>query len=358
MKLLIVAPISSPIVQRLRRSLEARGCNVILASHDAANIEDVINLGNLSSFLGYFHFRKIRKLVKKYKPDVVHAHILNHYGLMCFLQSRPVVVALWGSDVMIAPYKGSKFIRKFHLLINKLVLRRADMLHTSGIHVAEEAEHQYAGVKNKIETFYWGFPLLQPCDQVLNDIERKLKKELSLNDDRYIIFPRGLSAVYNPENVALIINKLLSENITQKIIVLRGFSGENDVKNFLSTVDINKIIFVNRLLSEGELYFLYSKTDVHISIPISDSLGAGVVEPAMLGSFPVLSNLPSYRDYINNNEGYLLRDYDQSLSDLIKRITSGEITNSNSNIPNEEYREDLVVNRLMALYQEVVKQKE
>ena len=47
-------------------------------------------------------FYKVNKIVKELKPDIVHAHILNHYGLMALFQPTPLIVALWGSDVMLA----------------------------------------------------------------------------------------------------------------------------------------------------------------------------------------------------------------------------------------------------------------
>lgn len=358
MKVLIVGPIASPIVRRLRHSLMESGCDVLVASHNAGGMEGVVNLGELKSFLGYFNFFKIRKLVKAYQPDLVHAHVLNHYGLMCLFQPKPLVVALWGSDVLVAPNTGGllkKFIFKF---INKVVLRCADRLHTSASHVASAAERQCRGVLKKTDVFYWGFPLKKPDEVVLEEVGRKLESEFSLAGQRYIIFPRGLANIYNPAAALKIIKAMLEEGVKSRIVVLRGFAGEKDLERFCDLLGVQGVTVIDRLLDEDELYFLYDRCDVHFSIPLSDSLGGGVIEPSLLGSFPVLSDLPSYRDYLANNSGYLLADYSaDSIRDLVEKINSGQFIKSVRNAPQAAYGESSVLSRLKSTFAKVVSEK-
>ncbi|MFS1525553.1 glycosyltransferase [Microbulbifer sp. 2304DJ12-6] len=351
MKVLVLGPISSPIIRRLQSSLTNEGFNVVVASHNAKHVESAIDLGELKSFWGYLNFIKIRKLIKKYKPDIVHAHGLNHYGLLCLFQSRPLVVALWGSDVLLAPTSGNIFKKYVFKFINKLVLRKSTRLHTSALYVAEEANKQCPGALEKTDIFYWGFPLNRPNDLALAEVGRKLEEEFSLCGNGYIVFPRGLAGVYNPEAAAKIINTMLAENIKNQIVVLQGFAASNDVDRFLQCVDVSKIRLIDRLLDEGELYYIYEKSDVHFSIPLSDSLGGGVVEPSLLGSFPVLSDLPSYKDYLSQNKGYMLLDYDKStLFELAHKIKSGEIGKSSLNVPTLKYGLRSVLSKLKLTY--------
>lgn len=331
MKVLIVAPIHSPIVRSLITALKNSGIELIVASHDAANEDEVIDLGPCSSMFSYLCFWKINKLVKEHQPDIVHAHVLNHYGLMAAFQKKPLLVALWGSDVMLSTKTGAFIKRKLFRVINWFVLKRADFIHTSGKHVAKEAENQYREASKKITTFYWGFPLPELELDVLNSTYQKLGDEFGLISDKNIVFPRGLGSVYNPEGAAKIINYLIAKGVeAQRIVVLRGFANEESVRKFASLVDIDNITFINRLLSPQELYALYKNTYMHFSIPHSDSLGGGVIEPALAGSLPVLSDLPSYRDFLKENDGLLLTDYTHSGLDIIyNRVTDApEIDNS------------------------------
>ncbi|WP_204375411.1 glycosyltransferase, partial [Aeromonas veronii] len=73
MKVLIVGPLSSPIVRRVRDGLMSKGVDVYVASHNVDDDERIINLGELKSFFNYFYFYKIKKIIDKIKPDVIHA---------------------------------------------------------------------------------------------------------------------------------------------------------------------------------------------------------------------------------------------------------------------------------------------
>lgn len=331
MKVLIVAPIHSPIVRSLITALKNAGIELIVASHDAANEDEVIDLGPCRSMFSYLCFWKINKLVKEHQPDIVHAHVLNHYGLMAAFQKKPLLVALWGSDVMLSTKTGAFIKRKLFRVINWFVLKRADFIHTSGNHVAKEAENQYKEVNKKITTFYWGFPLPELELDLLNSTYQKLRDEFELTSEKNIVFPRGLGNVYNPEGAAKIINYLITKGIVAKrLVVLRGFANDESVRKFASLVNIDNITFINRLLSPQELYALYKNTYMHFSIPHSDSLGGGVIEPALAGSLPVLSDLPSYRDFLKENDGLLLADYSSAGLDIIydKITETTEIGNS------------------------------
>jgi len=355
MKILLVGPIASPLFNRLWVNLKTRGYKVIVASHNADGIEGVINLGKLTSFGGFLYFWKIIKIVKEHNPDLVHAHKLSHYGLMCIFQPKPLLVALWGSEVMVAPYEGNYFKMTIIKMINRLVLIRATRLHTSARHVAEEAIRQSPEAKGKVDIFYWGFPLVKPDLDIFNSTRKSLKKEFGINKSRFIIFTRGVGSIYNPVQVSKIINILLQAKLEHRIVVLKVSSQVDDVQFFSTLVDMSKIVFVNRLLNQVELYYLYSNSDVHFSIPLSDALGGGAIEPALLGSYPILSNLPSYRDYISTNNGYIIDDCsEKNIIDITEKIKSSKILNSVKNKPVDDYSLDAIMEKFDSCYDKVM----
>ena len=229
-KLLVVGPSISPIVVRLVKHMRDAGHEVLLASHDAENICDVIDLGKSKSFSSIFMFWKLKRIVNKFRPDVIHAHGLSRYGLMCALQNRPFVVALWGSDVMVLPKRGIIIKQWIYKLINRLVLKRAARCHTSSPHVCEEADRQFRGTAAKTDSFYWGFPLASPTPDVAMETHTRLQSEFSLPDTGLVVFPRGLGKIYEPLRCAKIIRSLLSRtHLQRQIVVLRGFATDNEV---------------------------------------------------------------------------------------------------------------------------------
>ncbi len=357
----MLAPYSSPIVQRLSKALEKNGgCEVWVASFNVeTNLEKkVISLGEINSFIDYFKFYKANKLVKKLNPDIVHAHIINHYGIMAIFQKKPLIVGLWGSDVMLAPNKGSLLKREMFKLINAIVIKRANLMHTSSNHILEELVKKHGKyIKNKINVFYWGFPVEEPSDANYQLIQAMLKKEYGIEQDNHlIVFPRGLSKVYDPDNVVKVIKKL--SNLKElKIVVLRGFSSDEDVKNFKDNLGVvgDKIIFINKLLNTNELFVLYSQTKYHVSIPISDALGGGVIEPFLRGSFPILSNIKAYKNFVEQNLGFILEDYSESsLNNLEQKILNNQLEVEGLSL-NSDYSAQAIVNKFKKLYEIVLK---
>ncbi|MFV5594897.1 glycosyltransferase [Acinetobacter junii] len=361
MKILMLAPYSSPIVQRLSKALEKyTEYEVWVASF---NVETdlkrkIISLGEINSFLDYFKFYKVNKLVRDLNPDLVHAHILNHYGFMAILQNKPLLVGLWGSDVMLAPNTGSLLKRKIFTLINTIVLRRANFLHTSSDHILDELKNKHGKyVVNKTHVFYWGFPVEEPEGDEYKSIESKFKEEFGIDKkDHLIVFPRGLSSVYDPENAIKIIEKLVDIS-SMKIVVLRGFASNEDVGRFKEKLgdNLNKIVFIDKLLNSNELFVLYSQTKYHVSIPKSDALGGGVVEPLIRGSIPILSNIEPYKKFIRNNPGIVLEDYtDLSLIDLRCNMSSNTFE-FKSTIVTDNFSAKSIVDKFEKIYVKISK---
>ncbi|OTU42169.1 glycosyl transferase family 1 [Acinetobacter pittii] len=361
MKILMLAPYSSPIVQRLSKALEKNGgCEVWVASFNVeTDLEKrIISLGEVNSFIDYFKFYKVNKLVKKLDPDIVHAHIINHYGIMAIFQKKPLIVGLWGSDVMLAPNKGSLLKRKIFKLINAIVIKRANLMHTSSNHILEELVKKHGKfIKNKINVFYWGFPVEEPLGDNYQLIQAMLKNEYGIeSNDHLIVFPRGLSKVYDPDNVVKVIKKL-SDIKELKIVVLRGFSSDEDIEKFKNKLGAaeSKIIFINRLLNTNELFVLYSQAKYHVSLPISDALGGGVIEPFLRGSFPILSNIKPYKNFVEQNSGFILEDYSEpSLNNLEQKILNNQLEVEGLSL-NSDYSTQAIIDKFKKLYEIVLK---
>src|SRR3989338_11221833 len=66
---------------------------------------------------------KIRTLIKRLEPDLLHAHSAGLYGLVgALLHFHPYVLSVWGSDVLIFPSTNLK--KK----INTFILKKADLI--------------------------------------------------------------------------------------------------------------------------------------------------------------------------------------------------------------------------------------
>ena len=82
--------------------------------------------------------RRLKKAIREFRPDVLHAHYATSYGLLGVLSRfRPFVISIWGSDVYDFPNKS--FLHKALLKFN---LRSADrLLSTSNVMAEESAKY-------------------------------------------------------------------------------------------------------------------------------------------------------------------------------------------------------------------------
>ncbi len=349
MKVLIVGPGKSPIIKRLVHNLAQKGVEVKLASFDASGLENCYDLGQLKGLKSYFNFLKLNRIIGAFQPDVVHAHVINHYGIMACFTSKPVLLAAWGSDVLLSNKSGHFFKDLIYTVINNLVLKRMKNIHTSGSNVTKALVNDYSFDDKNISTFYWGFPVVPNCTEIR--VESILENELGIKGSGFIVFNRGLGELYNPEAVAIIINSLLSKGINKDIIVFKGFANNVELNKFKQLVS-DEVIIVDRLLSDEELHSIYSRTDIHFSIPKSDALGGGVIEPALLGSFPILSDLEQYREYTASNLGMIYTE--DTHDEILEQISLGKLTNSKKNHPEKKYTSESVVLKFIDLYESLL----
>lgn len=334
MKVMLLGPFHNPLIYRLRKNLIQNGIEVISVSYDVDDNQenDIYSLGPLKGLRSFFFSNKLRQLIREYNPDVVHAHVSNHYGLLTLSirRSIPVLLTLWGSDVMSVSKQKNVFKKKLLQSLNLLSYLRANAIHSSSVHVINELESLTGRLKNMNKekySFYWGAPLERLEGRDLEKQSNKLKEEVcaSLFEGRkLIVFPRGVNKIYNPNLVVSIINTWGEVNPERSLVVFKAFSSESAWDKFKSGITNANCCFVERLLDDNELSSIYSSSLAHVSIPFSDNLGGGVVEPLQLGSFPILSKIEPYVHFSEDTSCYIMqRTEEEHIVPMINFIENG-----------------------------------
>lgn len=365
MRILMLAPWRAAIIKRLIAALEKEGIEIILASHDAAGQDGVIDLGPLNSFWDYFRAGKVKKLIDEFKPDLIHAHYATHYGVMAAMQRKvPFVQALWGNDVLYYPLNFGRGRVAFLKLLLRFVVSRATICHSSSQQVCDEAK-TISGVTetSKFQAWFWGvipdslFQKPQPEDIT------EFTKEYDI-PTKIILSGRGLANIYRPKEIAEII-KQCAQLVKQKksrFVILRGTATNQDVANFKQhLIEFeDAYVLVNRILNEKELAHLYHSSMVHLSIPLSDSLGGGVVEPAICGSYPILSNLPGNCWFAKKYTGFILLNDNSQLANQaaeeIHKVLLNEVDRDLTAFQSviKDLNSHAVVTKMISLYREAI----
>jgi L-malate glycosyltransferase len=139
MKVLLLSDTYSEHTEKWALGLADAGIQVGLFSFNKASYEwynhqnitvffepdKKINAESTFTKLSYLKYVSIlKKIIRHFKPDLLHAHYATSYGLVGALSGfRPFILSVWGSDVYDFPTRS-----KFHKKVLQHNLKKADIL--------------------------------------------------------------------------------------------------------------------------------------------------------------------------------------------------------------------------------------
>ncbi|WP_342677074.1 glycosyltransferase [Methanofollis sp. UBA420] len=224
---------------------------------------------------------RIRSILKRLDPDVVHAHYATHYGFCAAFSGRPYVLTLWGSDIFQDPKKNPLF----RYMVTK-ALRDADVITCDGMNYLP-AIHDLGGEGKDIHVIHHGVntTLFHPGKR-----NKTLFAGLFSNqNDPLVIDIRGFRSVYNAETLIRAVPSVLKEIPDAKFIL--GGEGEEKAWNqdLAASLGVANAVFFVGWIPHDELPAFLSSADVYVSTSLSD--GGAVVSTleALAAGLPVVA---------------------------------------------------------------------
>ena len=216
---------------------------------------------------------KIRDLVNKINPDVVHSHQVTPFGMYGMLScgKKPFVVTAWGGDIFVIPKKS-----KSMELLTKMVLKNADLITCDGENIKSEMVKLGAYRSNiKIVLFGTDTEKFKPSDYLLKG--------------NSVISLRSLEPVYNIETLIKAIPDVLTK-LPKTIFTICGEgSEETHLKELAISLNVrDNIRFIGKVDDEVLLKEIVCMSNVYVSTSLSDAgLSASTAE-AMACELPVI----------------------------------------------------------------------
>ncbi len=252
------------------------------------------------------NIKKVKELILQINPDLLHAHYLTNYGLVGALSGyKPLVVSIWGTDLFVDPNKSA-----LHKKTIKFILEKSDL-------VTIMAEH----MRDKV--------LQLDCKP-----DKIMKVSLGIDLDQFNIYGRnnnndhnclivGTRAFEKEQNNEYMIEAIsyLAKSIKD---VQLHFYGEgsrlNACKDKVCELSLqNNIQFFGKV-AHKEIPLIYSNADIYVSTSTSDGDHVSLMEAMACGLFPVVSDIPANREWIEDGENGFLSslDHPKDLADKIK----------------------------------------
>lgn len=255
---------------------------------------------------------KVKKILKRLKPDILHTHFLTGYGYWgAFSGYHPFIMTVWGDDVYLTPY--TSILKK---QLAKMVLRRADWVTGDSDDILRDAM-KLGAPPDRSTLIQWGvdFNVFNP------ERGRDIRPRLGIPEDAPVVVSiRSFTQDYYNLDVIVDSVPLVKEKLPNVVFLMAGNEGEDD--RFRAQAErigaTDSIRFLGKIPHE-ELPDYLAASDIFVSIPSVDATAVSLLESMACGNAIVVSDLPSAREWITGGEnGEVIAPRDtQSLADSI-----------------------------------------
>jgi len=256
-------------------------------------------MGQFRWFSFFFSPWYLKRTIQRIQPDLIHVfyayHQLNNLVLNRF---KPLVVTVMGGDVL----SDQSFYGKKKWLTKK-ILEKVDII-TSKSNFLDKVLQNIGDYANKIRRVTWGVDTKQFYPEM--DV-RFLRERWKIEaDDLVFLSPRNCQPLYNQDLIIKAFSEYPSLHGTKKkakLLIAEHFSDESYVKSLRAlSMELglqDKVYFIGSIPHQ-EMPAYFNLADVMVSVPSSDGMPQSLYEAMACESYPILWNLESYRELIQD----------------------------------------------------------
>ena len=262
-----------------------------------------------------------KRLLKKIKPDILHAHCAYDNGVIGALSNfHPFVVTAWGSDILIGPKESN--ITKY---TEKFALKRADLITCDGENL-KDAIINLGITPEKIKLIYYGADAKEFSPK---QRDKELREKLKTFDSPLVISNRRLKPIYNVESLIKAIPLVLKDFPDTKFVVVGTGSQENYLKQLAKSIGIWNSVRFTGWLPRNEFVRCVASADIYVSTSLSDGGTAVSIMDAMACELPVVvTDVGDNRKWIKDGEnGFVvpIKDPDSVAKKIVYLIENEDI---------------------------------
>lgn len=315
MRLLLLADASSAHTQKWVTGLISKNINILLFSlrneneslkklaqkNDNLQITscDKIVVSNASAFSKSTYLSvlpELKRSIREFKPDLVHAHYASSYGLLALLSKfRPYVISVWGSDILQFPERSP-----LHKAVFKVIVNKARRVFSSSKLMAES--YKKFSKKNHCEIIPFGIDLNQ-----FNYSEPNLKA----NAFKFCI----VKTMAHTYGIDIAINAFLQlKNLHPQYNLSLHIAGNGpELENYkqLAGKELNKSIQFHGKIEYLDVPKFIKQNDVFLNLSRNESFGVSVIEASACGRPVIVSNRGGVPETaVNQKTGFILKELD------------------------------------------------
>jgi len=246
----------------------------------------------------------------KNKCNLIHVHWAIPTGLIGAwvggLLRKPIVVTIHGSDLRMAIERPG-FLRKIFVYVCK------NATHLNCVSEVQEKEMEQLGIMNeKISVIPMG------VDEAF--LETGKGRKIELHKGSFIILSnRNLLPFYNVSLLVRAIPYVIKEEPKTKFIIAGDGSEKGNLESEVEQLNVSSSVQFLGRVPHQEMPNLLGQSDIYVSTSPHDGTSVSLLEALASGAFPVVTDIPSNREWISDGDnGFLVPKENENV--LAKKI--------------------------------------
>jgi glycosyltransferase involved in cell wall biosynthesis len=237
---------------------------------------------------------QVRQAVKLHKPDMVIAERTTSYGFLAACSGcQSIAIAQQGITDLFPPDSPWLPLKR---ALRKRALHAADIVHAWGEAMVPSLQEMQVDM-HKVLVLAKGIDLRK---------FQFVSPELKSRNPLKVIVTRSLTEAYRHEVILEAAAHLHRRGILVEWIIVGDGHLRARLVQRAGELGLEEVVHFKGRVPNDELPSLISECLVYVSMPVSEGVSASLFEAMAVGSFPIVSDLPGTRCWINHNDNGML----------------------------------------------------
>ena len=240
---------------------------------------------------------QINNLVRRIRPDLIHAHFIAKYGFhLPGLRFCPTVVSAWGDDVLILPKK-SRLIRFF----TKKVLSSANLIYAASRDIRDHIIRDFGIPPEKVKYLPFGID----TNQFAPDFNAHATTERQTIE---VFSNRAFFPVY--DNATLVRGFAIAWRQDQRLhLTLKGEGPDEQViRDLVGNLGLSDKVSFRKKSDYAIVPRDYRQADIFITTSVSDGTPVSVLEAMASGLPCIATSVGGIPEWVMNGTTGILID--------------------------------------------------
>ncbi len=231
---------------------------------------------------------KVRRLVKKINPDILHAHYATSYGwLGARAGFHPFFVTALGTDVLISPIHSALYRKML-----RYIFRKADVVTLMAEHMKKVITDYNLGDLHKFSVVPFGIDT-----DIFNSKNRKLTE-----DDFVITSTRNFEDVYNIPHLLKSVAKIKEKIPHLKLNLIGDGSKRKMVETMVEDLGLKEVTKFYGKVPQPVIADVLRHSHLFISVSLSDGNNISLNEAMACGTYCIATDIPANAQWIVDGE--------------------------------------------------------